>query len=71
MSESHKGKTHSDITLAKLSEAKKGENHPLFGKLHSAETKALMRKAKLGKFLLCLEKRVKITQLVKEFLFLD
>jgi len=53
MCESHKGETHSEEakarisealkgrtaeTLAKLSEAKKGENHPFFGKTHSAET---------------------------------
>jgi len=31
------GKTHSEETLRKMSEAKKGEKHPLYGKFHSEE----------------------------------
>jgi len=36
------GATHSDDTLAKMSEAKSGTNHPFFGKTHSPESRAQM-----------------------------
>jgi hypothetical protein len=42
MSEAHKGKTHSEESKMKMSEAKKGENHPNYGKTHSEETKIKM-----------------------------
>jgi group I intron endonuclease len=45
MSAAHIGKILSDKTKAKLSEIKKGENNPLFGKTHSEETKNKMSEA--------------------------
>jgi group I intron endonuclease len=36
-------------TKAKISEALKGENHPLFGKTHSKKSKAQMSEAHKGK----------------------
>jgi len=39
---------HSEETLSKLSIAKSGSNHPLFGKKHSSETIDKMRKSKTG-----------------------
>jgi hypothetical protein len=38
MSESHTGKIISEETRQKISEALSGENHPMFGKSHSAES---------------------------------
>lgn len=43
------GYKHTEETLALLSLTMSGENHPMFGKTHSADTKALMSKAHLGK----------------------
>lgn len=43
-----KGKTHSDETKAKISEAISGANHPLFGKTHSEEAKNKMSLAHTG-----------------------
>lgn len=48
ISEAHKGKTLSFETIEKMSKAKTGENHPMFGKYHSADTKTLMGLAKSG-----------------------
>lgn len=39
---------HSDETRAKISEKLRGENHPLYGKNHSIESKKKMREAKIG-----------------------
>jgi len=39
----------SDETRRKLSEAKKGENHPMYGKTHSKETRRKMSEALKGK----------------------
>ena len=44
-----KGRTFSEDTRKKLSEAKKGENHPLYGKHHSDDTRKKMSEAKKGK----------------------
>lgn len=43
-----KGKTHFDVTKAKISEAKSGANHHLFGKTHSEEVKNKMSLAHTG-----------------------
>lgn len=43
-----KGKKHSDESKKKISEAKKGEKHPLFGKHLSEETKRKMSEAQRG-----------------------
>lgn len=48
-SEAQKGKILSEETRKKISEANKGENHPMFGKTHSKETKKKMSEAKKGK----------------------
>ena len=63
MSEANKGKTlsnetkrkiseaaqnMSDETRRKLSEAKKGENHPMYGKTHTEETRRKMSEANKG-----------------------
>ena len=48
-SESQKGKILSEETKKKLSEAKKGENHPMYGKHHPEETKKKISEAKKGK----------------------
>ena len=45
----HKGKHHSLETKKKMSEAKKGEKHPLYGKQLSEETKQKMSKSHKGK----------------------
>src|SRR5690606_34196174 len=45
MSEAKKGKVKSEGTKQKMSEAKSGVNHPLFGKIPSIETKALISAA--------------------------
>ena len=42
------GYKHTEVFKLKRSEATKGQNNPLFGKTHSAETKALMGASKLG-----------------------
>ena len=44
-----KGKHHSAETRKKMSEAKNGENNPMFGKHHSAETHQKMSEAHKGK----------------------
>jgi len=46
MSESSKGCAHSKSTKKKISEATTGENHPMYGKKHSASAKTKMAKAK-------------------------
>ena len=43
------GKHNSEETRKKISESKKGENHPLFGKHHSVETRKKMSEALKGK----------------------
>ena len=43
------GKHHSEETRKKMSESKKGENHPFFGKHHSEETIKKMSEATKGK----------------------
>ena len=45
----HLGKHLSEDTRRKLSEAKNGENNPMFGKHHSAETHQKMSEAHKGK----------------------
>lgn len=45
---SYKGKKHSSETLTRLSELNSGENNGFYGKIHTAETKKLMRERKLG-----------------------
>lgn len=52
MSNSHKGRKLSEQTKNLISLATKGMNNPNFGKTHSAETKALIRLARLGKSIL-------------------
>lgn len=42
----HKGKQHSEETKKKMSEARKGEKHPMYGKKHSEEAKKKMSEAK-------------------------
>jgi len=49
MSKSHKGKVISEETRARMSEARKGENNPNFGKQHSAETKAKIGAKSVGR----------------------
>jgi group I intron endonuclease len=48
MNASHKGKTLSEETKALMSEKKKGENHPLFGKTRSESTKSKISVAMLS-----------------------
>jgi hypothetical protein len=43
------GKTQSEETKKKISDAIKGENHPLFGKHHTEESKALISENRRGK----------------------
>ena len=43
------GKRHSEETRLKMSEAKRGENNPLFGKHHSEESRKKMSEANKGK----------------------
>ena len=45
-----KGKHHSSEALKKISEAKKGENHPMFGKQHSEESRKKMSESKKGSY---------------------
>lgn len=45
------GYLHTEGSKKKMSEAKSGVNHPLFGRTHSAETKEKMSKAHKGKSL--------------------
>lgn len=49
MSNSAKGRKLTEQTKNLISLATKGMNNPNFGKTHSAETKALIGLAKLGK----------------------
>ena len=49
ISKSQIGKTHSEETKRRQSEAKKGKKNPFFGKTHSAKTKQQMVKAHKGK----------------------
>jgi len=42
------GRTHSDDTKKIMSDAKKGDNHPMFGQNHTDETKKRMSDAKKG-----------------------
>jgi group I intron endonuclease len=46
ISESFKGKTHSEKTKTKVNLAKIGEKNPNFGKVHSAESKVRMSVAR-------------------------
>lgn len=43
------GRLHSPESLVLMSEAKKGENHPMSGRTHSAESKAKISLAQTGK----------------------
>lgn len=43
----NKGVSRSDEVKRKISKANKGENHPMFGKYHSEETKQKMRLTRL------------------------
>ena len=47
----NKGKTgvYSEEAKRKISEAMKGENHPMYGKYHSEEAKRKMSEAKKGR----------------------
>ena len=45
----NKGKRLSEETRKKMSESKKGKNHPFFGKQHSEKTRRKMSKAHIGK----------------------
>ena len=51
ISEAKKGKTHSEETRKKMSEANKSKNNPMYGKTHSEETRKKMSEAKKGKTL--------------------
>lgn len=51
MHAARQGKKLSEETKNKMSKAKKGEKHPLFGKHHSEEAKIKISKAKKGKAL--------------------
>ena len=42
------GHKHSDETKIIMSDAKKGENHPMFGQNHTDESKIIMSDAKKG-----------------------
>ena len=55
------GKKHSEKTRRKMSEALKGENHPLYGKHQSEESKRKNRESHLGKKL-SLETRQKMSE---------
>lgn len=48
MSEARKGWVYSPETLEKMKIAKRGKNHPLFGKTHSEKTKTKMSLSKTG-----------------------
>ena len=43
------GRKHSDESRTIMSEAKKGENHPMYVKNHTEETKTIMSEKKKGK----------------------
>lgn len=45
----HKENSNNPLTLENSSKAKKGENHPMYGKHHSEETKEKMRNSLKGK----------------------
>ena len=44
-----KGRKHSEEAKRKISEAMKGENHPMYGKYHSEEAKRKMSEAVKGR----------------------
>ena len=46
--EGTEGRPHSEETRKKISEANKGDNHPMYGKYHTEETKQKMSKIKKG-----------------------
>ena len=46
--EGTEGRPHSEETRQKISEANKGDNHPMYGKCHTEETKQKMSKIKKG-----------------------
>ena len=46
ISKATSGRTFSKATKMKMSDAKKGNNHPMYGKHHSEETKRKISKAK-------------------------
>ena len=46
--EGTEGRPHSEETRQKISEANKGDNHPMYGKYHTEETKQKMSKIKKG-----------------------
>lgn len=50
MSESLKGKKHTDEAKEKISRASSGANHPMFGKKHTDEAKEKMSESLKGKF---------------------
>ena len=49
LSESHKGRLHTEEELKKMSEAQNGEKNHYFGKHHSEETRRKMSEAQKGK----------------------
>ena len=49
MSEKNKGKHYSEETRRKMSDAKKGENNPMFGKSPSEETRRKLSETLKGK----------------------
>lgn len=49
MIESHTGKSLSEVTKDKISEKVRGENHPMYGKVHTDESKEKMSNSKKGK----------------------
>ena len=62
--ESRRGRRHSEEARAKMSEAKRGENHPMYGKKHSAEARAKMSEAHKGKKLSA-ETRAKLSEALR------
>jgi group I intron endonuclease len=48
LSDSYKGKTHTEESKQKMSDKQKGENHPMYGKTHTYEAKQNMRNSHLG-----------------------
>lgn len=44
----NRGKSHSEETIRKMSEAHKGNNNPFYGKQHSEETRKKMSKSQKG-----------------------
>jgi group I intron endonuclease len=68
MSQAHQGKVKSAEIRAKMSQAKSGNNHPMFGKSHSAETLVLMSLANSKMvFVYEFNSKTKETILFKEF----